>query len=122
MRITRYVLAALSVESMRSIAENGCRQSPGYRRGVLQMLERFVLDVGVTDSELVNKSDDGIIELGRVGPEVAVLELELSDGQVVRTELHGEVCLCHISDRSKVRTPLGRAYDSSGRLLREGRM
>lgn len=176
MRITRYVLgvlavvtalafvydmagtraiagtpAPLSVEAMNEIVGSGCGQPPGYRRHVLRMLRGEVLEVGVTDGELIECTyraqgdfersrvkagppgdlhfdgrvglvllDDSVVELGRVAPEVAALEFRLDDGEIVKAELHGDVYLCEFPDHSRGLTMVGRAYDASGRLLREG--
>jgi hypothetical protein len=137
--------APLSIESMRALAEDGCRRPPGFRLNTLQRLNNSVLEVGVTDSQLVVCTlepqsqivstseigppgdeyfagrlglvgEDGTVEVGRVGPEVAVLEFLLA-GQVFRAELYGEIYLCRIPQKlTNVRV---RAYDAAGRLLRE---
>jgi hypothetical protein len=171
MRITRYVLGALAVvtalalahdtagsvaiagtpaplsmEAMRAIADDGCQRPPGFRPSTLQMLEGTVLEVGVTDTQLVvctvepqSKivsatkigspgaeyfagrtglvTEDGLDEVGRIGQEVAVLEFVLRGGQVVKAELYGEIYLCRIP--VKVTNVRVRAYDARGRLLRD---
>lgn len=136
----------LSIESMRSLTESGCPRPPGLRVNALQRLENSVFEVGVTDSRLVVCTvysagkgvstleigppgdqyftahtslfaSDGVVEIGRVAPEVAVLEFVLPDGQVVEAELSGEIYLCRVPKRiTNVRI---RAYDARGRLLRE---
>ncbi|SDG90204.1 hypothetical protein SAMN05216553_11329 [Lentzea fradiae] len=137
--------------SIETIMGDGCERPPDYRRHVLRMLEGQVLEVGVTDDELVSCTyrvtgawttskakvgppddryfaggvgvllpDDSVVGVGRVGPEVAVLEFRLADGEVVKAELHGDVYLCAYSDDLRNLTMVGRAYDASGRLLREG--
>ncbi|MEU0885282.1 hypothetical protein ABZ345_42390 [Lentzea sp. NPDC005914] len=136
----------LSVESMRAIADEGCERPPGYRVGTVQMLRGSVLEVGVTAGELVvctihgaghTRSvgrtdaldtryvggrtglvwDDESVEIGRVAPEVAELELVLPSGKVVKAELYGEVFLCHVPE--KITAVRIRAYDAGGRLLRD---
>ena len=136
----------LSIESMRTIADDGCRRPSGFRLGTLQVLHGAVTEVGVTDSQLVvctvgpqtrtattveagspgDKYVNGrlglidgevSLEVGRVAPEVAVLEFVLPSGEVTKAELHGEIYLCRIPDR--ITSVLIRAYDAHGRLLRE---
>jgi hypothetical protein len=134
----------LSIESMRVIADGGCERPPGYRLSTLQRLRDSVLEVGVTPSELVvctvygnghalSKEEVGVpgaayvagrtglisedegVEIGRVAPEVAVLEFVLPSGKVVRAELYGDVFLCRVQE--KITAVRVRAYDASGRLL-----
>ncbi|MEU3644581.1 hypothetical protein AB0E59_14475 [Lentzea sp. NPDC034063] len=38
---------------MRLLADDGCRRPPGFRLNTLQRLHGSVLEVGVTDSQLV---------------------------------------------------------------------
>jgi hypothetical protein len=171
MRITRYVLGALavatslalahdsagsiavagtpvplSVESMRSLADEGCKRPPGFRSNVVQMLQDSVFEAGVTDTQFIVctvhpqeqslstsevrlpageyfagrlglVTDDMTVELGRIGPEVARFEFVLPSGEVFQAELHGETYLCRIPHHiTAVRV---RAYDAGGRLLRD---
>ncbi|MDX8049063.1 hypothetical protein SK571_06700 [Lentzea sp. BCCO 10_0798] len=138
--------APLSIESMRAIADENCKRPPGYRAGTLQMLRESVLEVGVTDSELIvctvsgsghgqstGKTDehgtyyvagrtglvwdDQSVEVGRVAPGVAVLEFVLPSGKAVRAELYGEVFLCHVPE--KITSVRIRAYDAGGHLLQD---
>ncbi|MFJ8961718.1 hypothetical protein ACIRG5_20260 [Lentzea sp. NPDC102401] len=171
MRVTRYVLGALavvtglalardmagaaaipgtptplSVESMRVLADDGCKRPPGFRLNTLQMLNNSVLEVGVTDSQFVVCTvdpqswgtstaevgrpgaeyfagrlglvgDDWTVELGRVGPEVAALEIVLPSGEIFKAELYGETYLCRLPHHVKVVHV--RAYDAGGQLLRD---
>lgn len=171
MRITRYVLGVLAVattlalahdsagtvavageavplsaESMRALADASCQRPPGFRFSVLQRLRDTVVEVGVTDSQLVVctvhpqghtlstgevpapggeyfagrtglVTDDETVELGRIGPEVARFEFVMPNGEVFPAELHGETYLCRIPRHfTAVRV---RAYDAGGRLLRD---
>ncbi len=138
--------APLSVESMRVIADGSCERPAGYRAAVLQMHWGDVVEVGVTADEFVvctvsgnghtlskGKSGppggeyfsdrqglvkgDESVEVGRVGPEVSVLEFVLPSGKVVKAELHGDVYLCRVPE--KITWVRIRAYDVSGRLLRD---
>jgi len=138
--------APLSIESMRAIADDSCKRPPGYRAGALQMHWGLVVEVGVTADELVvctvrgdghslstGKSGppggqyvngrqglvvgDESVEVGRVAPEVAVLEFVLPSGKVVKAELHGDVYLCRVPE--KITWVRIRAYDAGGRLLRD---
>jgi hypothetical protein len=136
----------LSIESMRTLADDGCRRPPEFRPHTLQRLKSTVLEVGVTDGQLVICTvgpdfqavsatnagspgdeyfagrlglvgDDGVVEVGRIAPGVAVLEFVLHSGQVVKAELYGEIYLCRLPARvTNVRV---RAYDAGGRLLRD---
>lgn len=138
----------LSIESMRTLADDACKLPPGYRSNTLQMLESSVLEVGVTDSQVVLcvvdqpdshtvstlvlgspvdryfdgrmglVNDDGVIEVGRITAEVAALEFVLPDEQIFKAELYGEIYLCRIPMR--VTAVRVRAYDAHGRLLRDG--
>ena len=138
--------APLSIESMRALADEGCERPPGYRAGTLQMIRGSVLEVGVTDSELVvctvsgsgrslstGKTDElgaycvagrtGLVwdnesvQIGRVVPGVAVLEFVLPSGKVVRAELYGDVFLCRVPE--KITSVRIRAYDEGGHLLQD---
>ncbi|WP_439659071.1 hypothetical protein ACSHWB_42950 [Lentzea sp. HUAS TT2] len=171
MRITRYVLGALAVattlalahdsagniavagtpvplsaESMRALADEGCRRPDGFRFSVLQRLRSAVVEVGVTDSQFIVctvqpqeqsvstsevrapgadyfagrvglVTDGETVELGRIGPEVARFEFVMPDGEVFPAELHGETYLCRIPH--KITAVRVRAYDAGGRLLRD---
>ena len=138
--------AALSIESMRAIADEGSKRPPGYRAGTLQMIRGSVLEVGVTDSELVvctvsgsarslstGKTDelgayyvagrtglawdDESVQIGRVASGVAILEFVLPSGKVVRAELYGDVFLCRVPEKNtSVRI---RAYDEGGHLMQD---
>jgi hypothetical protein len=136
----------LSIESMRVLADDVCERPPGYRLSTLQRLRDSVLEVGVTSGELVICTihgdghglstgrtgppgaeqvagriglvlEDGSVEIGRVGPEVAVLEFVLPSGKVVEAELYGDVFLCRVPE--KITSVRIRAYDASGGLLRD---
>ncbi|MEV6239556.1 hypothetical protein [Lentzea sp. NPDC051838] len=137
--------APLSAESMRLIADDKCERPSGYRANTVQMVRGSVVEVGVTPSDLLvcvvgdsghsltkGKAvpsaeyvagrtglvwDDEIVEVGRIAPEVAVLEFVLPSGRVVRAELYGEVFLCRVPE--KITTVRIRAYDAGGRLLRD---
>ncbi len=61
--------------------------------------------------------DDERLEVGRIASELAVLELVLPSGKVVRADLHGEVFLCRVPEEiTSVRI---RVHDAAGRLLRD---
>ncbi|SEQ34036.1 hypothetical protein [Lentzea albida] len=136
----------LSVESMRVMADRSCERPPGYVVGMLRRVRDSVVEAGVTPDEMIVCSvhgngfvvskgkagapgaeyvagrtglvwEGGSLEVGRVAPEVAVLELVLPSGEVVEAELHGEVFACFVPEKiSSVRI---RAYDANGRLLRD---
>ncbi|TWP49602.1 hypothetical protein FKR81_24045 [Lentzea tibetensis] len=65
---------------------------------------------------------DDFVQVGRLSPEVAALEAVLPDGRVVPAEIEGDTYLYRAglpstADLLKVRL---RAYDATGKLLREG--
>jgi hypothetical protein len=136
----------LSTESMRALADDGCKRPPGFRLNTLQLMNGSVLEMGVTDSQFVVctvnpqswgtttaevgppaaeyfrgrlglAGDDWTVELGRVGPEVAVLEIALPGGEIFKAELYGETYLCRIPHHVEIMRV--RAYDAGGRLLRD---
>ncbi|WP_394620800.1 hypothetical protein JNUCC0626_17350 [Lentzea sp. JNUCC 0626] len=136
----------LSIESMRVIADDRCERPPGYRFGTLQRLRDSVVEAGVTADQMIVCTfhgdgftmtkgeagppgaryvagrmglvwDDESVEVGRIAPEVAVLEFVLPSGNVVKAELYGEVFVCRVQE--KITAVRIRAYDAGGRLLRD---
>ncbi|MET9633774.1 hypothetical protein ABZX92_40580 [Lentzea sp. NPDC006480] len=136
----------LSAASMHVIADEKCGWPAGYQARTVQMLRGEVVEVGVAATDVVICSvrssghslvrgeedasgaayvasgtalvwDDEVLKIGRIAPEVAVLELVLPSGRAVKAELYGEVFLCRVPER--ITTLRFRAYDAGGRLLRD---
>ncbi|MET9230830.1 hypothetical protein [Lentzea sp. NPDC003310] len=137
----------LSVESMRVMADRTCERPPGYVFGTLQRVRDMVVEAGFTPDKVVvckihgdghgtSKrdtaapgdryvagrvglvwDDDASLEVGRVAPEVAALDFVLPSGKVVKAEVHGEVFLCFVPEKTAALRI--RAYDAGGRLLRD---